>query len=198
MHSDLDQQRRDDVMLEFRAGHTDILITTDIVARGIDIDDISMVVNFDVPREAEDYVHRVGRTARAGTDGKAVTLVGPRDRRAFSAIESFLKSKIRREWPFGEHSEEPVEKPKRIIANATNVNRQTKSQKPTNPVKTENQQAQTPITMSMIDAGAVLSNSVIRALNSMVSIAQYSAILQTDFYKHRDSCQESYARRFQS
>lgn len=113
MHSDLDQQRRDDVMLEFRAGHTDILITTDIVARGIDIDDISMVVNFDVPREAEDYVHRVGRTARAGTDGKAVTLVYPRDRRAFSAIESFLKSKIRREWPFGEQSEEPVEKPKK-------------------------------------------------------------------------------------
>ena len=97
MHSDLDQQRREDVMLDFRAGRTDILIATDIVARGIDIDDISMVVNYDVPREAEDYVHRVGRTARAGTDGKAVTLVGPRDQRAFAMIEKFLKTEVRRE-----------------------------------------------------------------------------------------------------
>ncbi|MDE6402902.1 MAG: DEAD/DEAH box helicase, partial [Muribaculaceae bacterium] len=97
MHSDLEQQRRDDVMLDFRAGKIDILIATDIVARGIDIDDISMVVNYDVPREAEDYVHRVGRTARAGTDGKAVTLVGPRDQRAFAMIEKFLKTEVRKE-----------------------------------------------------------------------------------------------------
>ncbi len=97
MHSDLEQQRRDDVMLDFRAGRTDILIATDIVARGIDIDDISMVVNYDVPREAEDYVHRVGRTARAGTDGRAVTLVGPRDQTAFGRIEKFLGKTIRKE-----------------------------------------------------------------------------------------------------
>lgn len=97
MHSDLDQRQRDDAMLDFRAGRTDILVATDIVARGIDIDDIAMVVNYDVPREAEDYVHRIGRTARAGAGGKAVTLVGERDRRAFARIEHFLHSKIRRE-----------------------------------------------------------------------------------------------------
>ena len=84
IHSDLEQARRDEVMHDFRSGRVDILIATDIVARGIDIDDISMVVNYDVPREAEDYVHRIGRTARAGADGKAVTLVGDKDRRAFA------------------------------------------------------------------------------------------------------------------
>lgn len=97
MHSDLDQRQRDDVMLAFRAGKIDILVATDIVARGIDIDDIAMVVNYDVPREAEDYVHRIGRTARAGQGGKAVTLVNEKDRRAWNRIEHFLKTKIRRE-----------------------------------------------------------------------------------------------------
>ena len=97
MHSDLEQQRRDQVMLDFRASKIDILIATDIVARGIDIDDISMVVNYDVPREAEDYVHRVGRTARAGSDGRAITLVSTRDQRYFAAIERFLGSEVRKE-----------------------------------------------------------------------------------------------------
>ncbi len=97
IHSDLEQARRDEVMHDFRSGRVDILIATDIVARGIDIDDISMVVNYDVPREAEDYVHRIGRTARAGADGKAVTLVGDKDRRAFAEIERFLGKPVRRE-----------------------------------------------------------------------------------------------------
>ncbi len=96
MHSDLDQRQREDAMLAFRAGRTDILVATDIVARGIDIDDIAMVVNYDVPREAEDYVHRIGRTARAGAGGKAVTLVGERDRGAFRRIEQFLHISVPR------------------------------------------------------------------------------------------------------
>ncbi len=97
IHSDLEQQRREEVLRDFRSGRVDILIATDIVARGIDIDDISMVVNYDVPREAEDYVHRIGRTARAGADGKAVTLVGDKDRRAWADIERFLGKPVRRE-----------------------------------------------------------------------------------------------------
>ncbi len=113
MHSDLDQQRRDEVMLDFRAGRTDILIATDIVARGIDIDDITMVVNYDVPREAEDYVHRVGRTARAGSDGRAVTLVGPRDQSRFGAIEKFLEMTVRKEELPGEIGETPEYRPER-------------------------------------------------------------------------------------
>ncbi len=97
MHSDLEQARRDEVMHEFRTGRLDILVATDILARGIDIDDIALVVNYDVPREAEDYVHRIGRTARAGTEGAAVTLVGERDRGSFASIERFLGKPVRRE-----------------------------------------------------------------------------------------------------
>ena len=97
MHSDLDQDKREEVMLAFRAGRIDVLVATDIVARGIDIDDIAMVVNYDVPREAEDYVHRIGRTARAGAGGKAVTLVSPQDQFRFGAIERFLKYEVAKE-----------------------------------------------------------------------------------------------------
>lgn len=96
IHSDLEQADRDRVMLDFRAGRVDILVATDIVARGIDIDDITMVVNYDVPHEAEDYVHRVGRTARAGAEGRAVTFVGPRERRKFADIERFLEIRVKR------------------------------------------------------------------------------------------------------
>ena len=100
MHSDLDQERRDEVMLDFRAGRIDILVATDIVARGIDIDDITMVVNYDVPREAEDYVHRIGRTARAGAGGAAVTLVSEGDMRWFGSLERFLGYEVaKRELP---------------------------------------------------------------------------------------------------
>ncbi len=97
MHSDLDQTDRDTVMHDFRSGKIDILVATDIVARGIDIDDIAMVVNYDVPREAEDYVHRIGRTARAGTEGKAVTLVSDRDMSRFGFIERFLGYEVKKE-----------------------------------------------------------------------------------------------------
>lgn len=90
IHSDLEQRERDEVMLGFRAARIDILIATDIVARGIDIDDIAMVVNYDVPHEAEDYVHRIGRTARAGASGRAVTFVSSREQAKFAQIEAFL------------------------------------------------------------------------------------------------------------
>lgn len=96
MHSDLEQRERDEVMNLFRAHRVDLLVATDIVARGIDIDDISMVINFDIPRDAEDYVHRVGRTARAGKGGRAVTFVGERDLSALRTIEGVLKIKIER------------------------------------------------------------------------------------------------------
>ena len=96
MFSDLDQKEREEVMLDFRNGKIDVLVATDIVARGIDVDDIPLVINFDVPREAEDYVHRIGRTARAENSGEAVTLVSPEDRHYFRRIESFLKKDIER------------------------------------------------------------------------------------------------------
>lgn len=94
MHSDLTQQERDEVMYEFKSGQRDVLVATDIVARGIDIDDISMVINYDVPHDAEDYVHRIGRTARADRDGIAITFVSDKDMYAFGQIESFLGKEI--------------------------------------------------------------------------------------------------------
>ena len=94
MHSDLDQAQRDEMMYQFKSGQIDVLVATDIVARGIDIDDIAMVINFDVPRDAEDYVHRIGRTARADRDGRAITLVNPDDIRYFKDIERFLDKTI--------------------------------------------------------------------------------------------------------
>lgn len=97
MHSDLEQKQRDDVMLRFKAGRIDILVATDIVSRGIDIDDITLVLNYDVPRDPEDYVHRIGRTARAGREGRAVTLVSERDRAHLRAIEQLLEKPVPRE-----------------------------------------------------------------------------------------------------
>ena len=94
MHSDLTQQERDEVMYRFKSGQKNALVATDIVARGIDIDDIRMVINYDVPHDAEDYVHRIGRTARADRDGVAITLVNPDDIRRFQQIEHFLEKEV--------------------------------------------------------------------------------------------------------
>lgn len=94
MHSDLTQQERDEVMYEFKSGQKDVLVATDIVARGIDIDDILMVINYDVPHDAEDYVHRIGRTARADRDGVAITFVSDKDMYAFGLIEKFLEKEV--------------------------------------------------------------------------------------------------------
>ena len=96
MHSDLEQKERDEVMLDFRNGKVDVLVATDIVSRGIDVDDIPLVINYDVPRDAEDYVHRIGRTARAENKGEAITLVSPEDKRFFNKIERFLQKNIDR------------------------------------------------------------------------------------------------------
>jgi superfamily II DNA/RNA helicase len=96
MHSDLLQAERDDVMYRFKTGQVSVLVATDIVARGIDIDDILMVINYDVPHDAEDYVHRIGRTARAQRDGVAITFVSDKDMCSFSGIERFLERDIQK------------------------------------------------------------------------------------------------------
>lgn len=96
MHSDLEQKERDEVMLDFRNGKVDVLVATDIIARGIDVDDIPLVINYDVPRDVEDYVHRIGRTARAENLGAAITLISKEDQRFFYKIEQFLKKDIER------------------------------------------------------------------------------------------------------
>ena len=95
MHSDLEQSQREEVMKEFKSGHVDILVATDVVSRGIDINDIKLVINFDIPHDPEDYVHRIGRTAR-GTNGEglAITFVGVNEQAAFHHIEKFLDKDI--------------------------------------------------------------------------------------------------------
>jgi superfamily II DNA/RNA helicase len=95
MHSDLDQTEREQVMRDFKNGHIDILVATDVVSRGIDITDISLVVNFDMPNDCEDYVHRIGRTAR-GTNGEglAITFVATKEQPKFKEIEDFLGKSI--------------------------------------------------------------------------------------------------------
>ena len=111
MHSDLEQDRREEVMREFRAAHLDIVVATDIIARGIDIDDISLVVNYDVPHEEEDYVHRIGRTARAGAGGAAVTLISVDEQWKFGRLEKFLGYEVtKRELP-AEIGETPAYNP---------------------------------------------------------------------------------------
>ena len=94
MHSDLDQKERDAVMYAFKIQQLDILVATDIVARGIDIDDIQLVVNYDLPHDAEDYVHRIGRTARANNDGNALTLVSEKEYPGFKRMERQLEISI--------------------------------------------------------------------------------------------------------
>ncbi|MDP4276759.1 MAG: DEAD/DEAH box helicase [Bacteroidota bacterium] len=100
MHSDLDQSERDRTMQDFRSGKTNILVATDIVSRGIDIEDISVVINYDVPHDAEDYVHRIGRTARASAEGLSITFVSEDEQDYFERIEKFLgKSMYRLQLP---------------------------------------------------------------------------------------------------
>ena len=94
MHSDLEQSGRDRIMHEFKSGRVNILVATDIVSRGIDIDDVRLIINYDVPHDNEDYVHRIGRTARAGGDGLAITFVNEKEQTQFRGIEEFLGKTI--------------------------------------------------------------------------------------------------------
>ncbi len=112
MHSDLEQAQREAVMHEFKAGRINILVATDIVARGIDIDDIRLVINFDVPHDSEDYVHRIGRTARANNDGVALTFVSEKEQSNFKSIENFLEKEIYKIPIPAELGEAPEYKPR--------------------------------------------------------------------------------------
>jgi len=94
IHSDLDQNMREQVLAAFVNGRLKILVATDILSRGIDIDNIDLVINYDVPNDGEDYVHRIGRTARAQTDGTAYTLVNEKEQGKFLAIEQLLGKEV--------------------------------------------------------------------------------------------------------
>ena len=112
MHSDLDQSNREEVLSRFAGGRLPILVATDILSRGIDIDTIDLVINYDVPRDGEDYVHRIGRTARAEADGLAFTLVGEREQHRFAAIEALLGKPVEKAVVSKELGQTPEYKPR--------------------------------------------------------------------------------------
>ncbi|MHB1652764.1 MAG: DEAD/DEAH box helicase [Desulfitobacteriaceae bacterium] len=97
LHGDLSQQQRDRVMKRVRDGKTELLVATDVAARGLDIDNVTHVINYDIPQDPEAYVHRIGRTGRAGRTGQAITLVSPKEYRQLRLIEQLIKTRIRRQ-----------------------------------------------------------------------------------------------------
>jgi superfamily II DNA/RNA helicase len=94
IHSDLDQTNRENVLMNFKSRKLNILVATDILSRGIDIEDIDLVINYDVPHDGEDYIHRIGRTARAEAEGMAITLINEKEQRKFLAIEELLEKPV--------------------------------------------------------------------------------------------------------
>ncbi len=117
IQSDLEQEKREQVLLDFKNHKLKILVATDILSRGIDIEDIDLVINFDVPHDGEDYIHRIGRTARAATKGTALTLVSEKEQYKFVKIEKLLgkqvtKAEIPAEFGAGPGIQEPSDRPK--------------------------------------------------------------------------------------
>lgn len=96
MHSDLEQKDRNKTMLDYKAKAYDFMVATDIVARGIDIEDIKLIINLDTPNDPEDYIHRIGRVGRAGKEGEAITFVSHKEREKLNNIEQLLSAKIER------------------------------------------------------------------------------------------------------
>lgn len=95
-HSDLEQKDRESLMLDFKNSKIDVLVGTDVLSRGIDVTGIDLVINYDAPQDPEDYIHRIGRTARAATKGTAITLVNPKDKRRLANIEKLIERQIER------------------------------------------------------------------------------------------------------
>ncbi len=112
MHSDLSQSERDEIMYMYKSRKIDMIIATDILARGIDIDDIRIVINYDVPRDCDDYIHRIGRTARAGAKGRAITFVSVDDQDFFKRIEDFIEQDIPKLEVPADLGEAPLYEPK--------------------------------------------------------------------------------------
>ncbi|HNR17706.1 MAG TPA: DEAD/DEAH box helicase [Chitinophagaceae bacterium] len=118
IHSDLEQSKRESVLGAFASGRIPLLVATDILSRGIDIDTIDLVINYDVPGDGEDYVHRIGRTARAEADGVAYTLVGEKEQNKFAAIEKLLEKEVEKSSVPAELGESPSYHPRIYSGNS--------------------------------------------------------------------------------
>jgi superfamily II DNA/RNA helicase len=113
IHSDLDQKDREEIMLDFRNRKLNILVATDLLSRGIDVDNIELIINYDVPHEGEDYIHRIGRTARAESDGVAITLISQEEQYKFARIERLLEKEVTKSSVPEEFGETPEYNPSR-------------------------------------------------------------------------------------
>ncbi len=113
IHSDLDQKQREEIMLDFRNRKLHILVATDLLSRGIDVDNIELIINYDVPHEGEDYIHRIGRTARAESDGVAITLISEQEQYKFARIERLLGKPVTKSAVPEEFGEAPDYDPSR-------------------------------------------------------------------------------------
>ncbi len=140
--SNLEQKEREDVLRGFASKRIRILVATDVMSRGIDVKEINMVINFDVPQDAEDYVHRVGRTARIDAKGEAITLVNPKDMFRFKKIEKLIDTSVTKLSPPQEFGKGPEWKPEKAHSNYKKKNfksrrnfRKNKSQKKNNSKK---------------------------------------------------------------
>lgn len=111
IHSDLEQSERKEIMRQFRNRRINIMVATDLLSRGIDVEDIDLIINYDVPREGEDYIHRIGRTARAESEGVAITLIGEKEQAPFSRIEKLLGSPVIKVMAPAELGETPAYDP---------------------------------------------------------------------------------------
>ncbi len=115
IHSDLEQDKREEVLMFFKSGRIKILVATDILSRGIDIDNIGMVLNYDVPHDGEDYVHRIGRTARAEAEGTAISFISVKEQRKFAAIEKLLEKEVPKEKLPDQFGEAPAYNPSTFV-----------------------------------------------------------------------------------
>lgn len=115
IHSDLEQEKREEVLMHFKSGRLQILVATDILSRGIDIDNIGLVLNYDVPHDGEDYVHRIGRTARAAADGTAITFISVKEQRKFATIEKLLGKPVPKEAVPEQFGEAPAYTPATFV-----------------------------------------------------------------------------------
>ena len=111
IHSDLEQDKREEVLMHFKSGRLKVLVATDILSRGIDIDNIGLVLNYDVPHDGEDYVHRIGRTARAAAEGTAITFISVKEQRKFATIEKLLGNSVQKEIVPEQFGQVPEYKP---------------------------------------------------------------------------------------
>lgn len=112
IHSDLEQNKREQVLLDFRNKKLKILVATDILSRGIDIEDIDLVINYDVPNDGEDYIHRIGRTARAASEGTAYTFISEKEQQKFARIEELLGKEVTKARVPEQFGETPAYQPR--------------------------------------------------------------------------------------